>query len=58
MDRVVLQSGNLMFYEPGPILRPVNTRRIQILDAAAELIADQGFAQTSVDAVIARAVVN
>ena len=47
-----------MFYEPGPILRPVNTRRIQILDAAAELIADQGFAQTSVDAVIARAVVN
>ncbi len=45
-----------MFYEPGPILRPVNTRRVQILDAASELVAEQGFAQTSVDAVIARAV--
>ena len=30
-------------------------RRIQILDAAAELIAEQGFIQTSVDDVIARA---
>ena len=28
----------------------MNTRRIQILDAAAELLAEQGFAQTSVDA--------
>ena len=30
-------------------------RRIQILDAAAELIAEKGFTQTSVDDVIARA---
>ena len=30
-------------------------RRIQILDAAAELIAEKGFVQTSVDDVIARA---
>jgi TetR/AcrR family transcriptional repressor of nem operon len=33
----------------------VNTRRIQILDAASELIAENGFVQTSVDDVIARA---
>jgi TetR/AcrR family transcriptional repressor of nem operon len=31
----------------------VNTRRIQILDSAAELIATKGFAQTSVDELIA-----
>ena len=39
----------------GPIIRAVNTRRTQILDAASDLIAEQGFAQTSVDAVIERA---
>jgi TetR/AcrR family transcriptional repressor of nem operon len=33
----------------------VNTRRIQILDAASDLIAEKGFVQTSVDDVIARA---
>ena len=33
----------------------VTQRRIQILDAAAELIAEKGFVQTSVDDVIARA---
>ncbi len=33
----------------------MNTRRIQILDAASELIAEKGFVQTSVDDVIARA---
>lgn len=33
----------------------VSQKRIQILDAAAELIADKGFVQTSVDDVIARA---
>lgn len=33
----------------------MNTRRIQILDAASDLIAEHGFAQTSVDAVIERA---
>ena len=33
----------------------MNTRRIQILDSAAELIATQGFAQTSVDQLIANA---
>jgi TetR/AcrR family transcriptional repressor of nem operon len=33
----------------------VTQKRIQILDAAAELIADKGFVQTSVDDVIARA---
>ncbi|MEY2733945.1 MAG: hypothetical protein RL340_1004, partial [Gemmatimonadota bacterium] len=30
-------------------------RRLQIIDAAAELIAEKGFVQTSVDDVIARA---
>ncbi len=39
----------------GPILPPVNQRRIQILDAAAELIAEKGFLQTSVDDVIEHA---
>lgn len=33
----------------------MNTRRIQILDAASDLIAEHGFAQTSVDSVIERA---
>lgn len=33
----------------------MNTRRIQILDAASDLIAEKGFVQTSVDDVIARA---
>jgi TetR/AcrR family transcriptional repressor of nem operon len=33
----------------------VNTRRSQILDAAAELIGEKGFVRTSVDDVIARA---
>lgn len=33
----------------------MNTRRIQILDSAAELIATKGFAQTSVDELIANA---
>ncbi len=33
----------------------MNTRRIQILDAASELIAEKGFVQTSVDDVIASA---
>lgn len=39
----------------GPIIPSVTTKRLQILDAAAELIADKGFVQTSVDDVIARA---
>lgn len=39
----------------GPILLSVTQKRNQILDAAAELIADKGFVQTSVDDVIARA---
>lgn len=34
---------------------PVTQKRLQILDAAAELIAEKGFVQTSVDDVIARA---
>lgn len=38
-----------------PILRPVNTRRIQILDAASDLMGEKGFVQTSVDDVIERA---
>lgn len=38
-----------------PILPPVTQRRLQILDAAAELIAEKGFVQTSVDDVIAKA---
>lgn len=33
----------------------MNQRRIQILDAASDLIAEKGFVQTSVDDVIARA---
>lgn len=33
----------------------MNQRRIQILDAAAELIAEKGFVQTSIDEVIAHA---
>jgi len=33
----------------------VSQRRLQIIDAAAELIAEKGFVQTSVDDVIARA---
>lgn len=37
------------------MFRPVNTRRIQILDAAADLIGEKGFVQTSVDDVIERA---
>jgi TetR/AcrR family transcriptional regulator, transcriptional repressor for nem operon len=39
----------------GPNVHRVSKRRIQILDAAAELIAEKGFVQTSVDDVIAHA---
>lgn len=39
----------------GPKFNPVSQKRIQILDAAAELISEKGFVQTSVDDVIARA---
>ena len=38
-----------------PILESVSQKRFQILDAAAELIAEKGFVQTSVDDVIAKA---
>ena len=38
-----------------PNIAGVNTRRIQILDSAAELISTKGFAQTSVDELIAYA---
>ena len=39
----------------GPKFSLVSQKRIQILDAAAELISEKGFVQTSVDDVIARA---
>src|SRR5690606_32527815 len=47
--------SNLTLGPISPILRSVNQRRIQILDAAAELIAEKGFVQTSVDDVITHA---
>jgi TetR/AcrR family transcriptional repressor of nem operon len=39
----------------GPTVHRVNTRRVRILDSAAELIGEKGFARTSVDDVIERA---
>jgi TetR/AcrR family transcriptional regulator, transcriptional repressor for nem operon len=43
------------FRTQSPKFRSVNTRRLQILDAASELIGEKGFVQTSVDDVIERA---
>lgn len=50
------KNRSRLFVGPcGPIIPAVNQRRIQILDAASDLIAEKGFVQTSVDDVIARA---
>jgi TetR/AcrR family transcriptional regulator, transcriptional repressor for nem operon len=48
--------GGLRIGPSGPIIRPVTTeRRTQILDAAARLIGQRGYVQTSVDDVIREA---